>query len=288
MTKLKLNSWLIPIIISFVFIVVASPALADLIDNALPASAYLIDQVGSETIDGHQRVFVVAGGQKNFISDPSYNSFQATSSADYVAYVGQIEGAGQIFLYHGPTNSTLKVTDSSTNQKPRVTPDGKLAWERWIGNHWEVFYYDGAVSRPLTPGETTLNPKIDGQFLIFAKRLPSGQWASIAYSLADNTFQDIFTGPQAKDLPVSDGRLTLPSGENISLTSAFNLGLGALAVPESPATVSAAVIESELSPEITPTPSPIPEPTITPSPTEAPTPTDTPTATPSESPTPTL
>lgn len=94
--------------------------------------------VGEETVDGYSQIFYQTDGQKKYITKGSQNSHDPALNGNYIAFVKNIRGAGQIFLYHIPTEEVLQLTHTSTNLDPHVSGDGKVVWERWIARQDNV------------------------------------------------------------------------------------------------------------------------------------------------------
>ena len=89
-------------------------------------------EVGVEIVDGYRQIYFLSGDEKIFISEGANNNHSPAINDAYITYIKDINGAGQIFLYHIPTEHTVQLTRRSTNLNPDVSSDGKLVWKRWI------------------------------------------------------------------------------------------------------------------------------------------------------------
>ncbi len=177
--------WSASFIIATLLFGLGQPAFAQILEQDINLAQYLTTnsvEVGSETINGYQQVYYIYNGFKVFITNSNQNSTQAVSDREYIAFSTVVNGAGQIFLYHIPSDTTVQITSSSTNLQPRLS-NGKIVWERWVENKWQVFFFDGVSVHQLTSGSLSINPDIEDNKIIYASNNEQDEWRTIEYSL---------------------------------------------------------------------------------------------------------
>jgi hypothetical protein len=192
--------WLAPMGAAVLLFLLVQPTLAQVAGGQAELIEFLNTgevEVGSETVGGYQQVYYVYQGNKKFVTEGNRNSAGAVGSGEYMAWETAIQGAGQVFLYHVPSDTTTQVTYDSTNLAPRIS-DGRIVWERWVGDRWQVFLFDGLRVKQLTEGDLAVNPTIDGNVVAFARRDAAGQWRAIRYDLLNSSAQEVGTGLEAK------------------------------------------------------------------------------------------
>lgn len=175
----------------FIFLL-AKPVFAQIVTNSVQSVAKNIE-VGSEDVDEFQQVFMVIDGNKKFLTEKRENSFDPVTDGSYVVWVTQINGAGQIFRYDISSGQILQITSSSTNLNARVS-GGKVVWERWIGDKWQIFLFDGVTTRQLTEGDVSFNPDIEGNNIVFARQSSKGELRAVKYIIGGSQTEDIGIG----------------------------------------------------------------------------------------------
>jgi len=177
--------------------------------------------VGEETVDGYRQIYYLFNTQKHFITNSNSNSHMPASSGEYITYVTDINGEGQIFLYHITSGETLQLTRQSTNLQPKVSSNGWVTWEGWIPqeNNWQVFLFDLVSIKQLTQGDLSMNPEIEDEQLIYSRRDATGQWRAVAYSALEDKHVDISFGEETREPLLSNEKIFLNQGrEEFPLT----------------------------------------------------------------------
>lgn len=195
-----LRSWLIPLVVGAGIFAISRPILADFLEQEEQLRQQLATQaveVGSETVHGYQHVYYAHEGKKRFVTDDSRNSFSPVASGEYLAWVTSINGAGQIFLHDIPTEATVQLTHSSTNLNPSIHGNN-VAWERWMVDRWQVFFFDGVRTVQLTEGDLAVEPHVTGEGVLFARKSESGEWRAERYLFASKTIELVETGLAGK------------------------------------------------------------------------------------------
>jgi hypothetical protein len=258
--KKLIKSWLIPLVIAGLLFIAVRPTLAQLSEREATLIDYLVTnnvEVLEETVGGHSQIYYVFEGRNTFVSEKELNSRHADSKGEYIVWASDINGAGQIFVYHIPTKYITQLTSSSTNLEPKVSRDGNVAWKKWVEGYWQIFLFDGKSVIQLTFGDPSINVGIEEDNIIYARRDIAGTWRAVVYSISRNETQDITTGTAAKHPALENGKIVLgrvgdSRGEEFPLTveDLFLLDLPPLSSDE-PETVT----QEEIREELTATPS---------------------------------
>jgi hypothetical protein len=193
--------------------------------------------VGVETVNDYRQVYYEFQGNKTFITTGPLNSHSPATRGQYITFVKNIQGAGQIFVYHVNSQTTTQLTFASTNLNPNVDREGRVAWEGWVDDQetWQVFYYDTLAMSQLTSGDTSVNPDIDSGFIVFDRhdRL-AGLWHTVGYSINEKVTSDLATTIGATEPRIIDRGLELKKPNSIrelvfqDLNNVFELDLPAL------------------------------------------------------------
>lgn len=243
-----IKTWLFPLLIAAVLFAVVRPALAQTVPGG-GLSEYLASgsvEVGTEDIEGYQQIYYLYQDKKTFITQGSVNSTLPDSHGDYIVYRKSINGLDQIFLYDILADSTVQLTMTGNNTNPRVD-EGKVVWEGWDGETWQIFYFNGESTKQITDGVTSVNPDIDGGNIVYARRDASG-WRTVLLMTSNNKTYDVQVGDEAKYPRIKNGKIFLgdpTSQKEFPLTpnDLERLGLPGL-LPETPLPSSAPVIDA--------------------------------------------
>lgn len=273
------KSWLVPLGMAGVLFFAVRPTFAQVVEREANLAQYLTAndvEVGTEAVDEHSQVYYLFEKKKTYVSRDGQNKRHPHSSGEYIVWAGDINGAGQIYLYHIPTERLVQITSSSTNLKPNVSKNGQVVWERWIDESWQVFFFDGVKVSQLTSGDLSINPDIDDDFISYGRRDISGTWRSVVYSISKREAIEVAIGISSKRPKVRDGKIILAgTGREevfpLTVDDLFLLDLlGPLSsntpqtvteeeiIEELEATLSAQVIELSPSPTSTPEATPNP------------------------------
>lgn len=217
-----LKTWILPFVVGIVLFVLVRPGLAQIAEREQQLRNDLAGgeaNVGDEIADGYQQVYYMHDEKKIFVTSGNQNSRDAVSDGEYMAWVQEVNGLGQIILYHIPTDITTQITESGNNLQPRISGN-KVVWEGWVDGGWQIFLFDGVRVRQLTSGDTSVHPDIDGDEVVFARRGKGGGWRAVRYRLADGSMEDVISGPQAKFPRFREGRVVFAADEETSEPSA--------------------------------------------------------------------
>lgn len=215
------KAWLVPMSIAVFLFAVIKPIGAQADDEKHRLSDYLVlnnIEVGMETVNDRSHIYYVFEGNKKFITGDSYNNRQPKTKGEFVVYVKEINGEGQIFLYHVPTTKTIQITRTGPNLNPDVSRQGKVSWEGWVyGNgvvpdSWQAFVFDGTTVRQITQGETSVNTSINGEHVLYSTRDNTGEWRSEVYSIAQNKSKVVAFGFKNKTVRLVGDEITYDEG----------------------------------------------------------------------------
>lgn len=168
--------------------------------------------VGTEVFEGYTQVYFKDAGEKRFITSGNVNSKSPISVANLVVYVTEVGGEGQIFLYDIASDVKTQLTFIGTNLNPRVDVKGRVVWEGWDGNTWQIFFFDGKSTTQLTTGDTSLNPDFYQDYISYGRRDITGTWRAVVYSIRDGKSLDVITGEKAKNPQIRNGDIYLGAG----------------------------------------------------------------------------
>jgi len=236
-----LKNWTLPVAVAIVLFLIVRPVVAQTI--AVPD-----DIVVGTTPDeeGFSQIYYKSGENRVIITDTRYTNGSPVVSSKYIAWVGQINGTWQVFLYDIATGVTTQLTYTGNNVNPKVDDKGRIIWEGWVSDSWQVFFFDGFSTKQLTTGDTSLNPEMEGDYVSYGRRDIAGTWRAVVYSVADNKSVDVTTGENARKPVIKNGDIYLGAGEEkfpLKVSDLFLLDLPSI----SESTPSANPVLDELS-----------------------------------------
>ena len=210
--------WSASLVVAMLIFGLVRPTFAQMLGTDTILAQFVVDndvEVGSEGGDnGFRHIYYVFNGNKTFITNSSYANADPVTDREYIAWMGQIDGSWSIFLYHIPIGTTTQISNSANNANPRLS-NGKVVWEGWVEDAWQVFLFDGASVRQVTQGELSVNPDIEGDDVIYARRDAQGGWRTLRHSLGTDEAVIIREGAIAKKPIFRDGTLVFPIEEDI-------------------------------------------------------------------------
>jgi beta propeller repeat protein len=158
--------------------------------------------VGDEIVGGYQQIFYVVDDRKVFITSGGENNRDVIASGEYVAWVREVNGVGQIMLHNVLTKATLQLSGEGSNVNP-VISSNKVVWEKWMNNGWQIFYYDGISVSQLSRDYVSVRPQIQDNQIVYAQKLPGNNddWQVVGHDLRTNNANIITTGDETNAWP---------------------------------------------------------------------------------------
>ena len=141
--------------------------------------------VGTETVDGYQQIYYNYNGHQVFLTTAAYSHLHPVVSGEFVAWQGQIDGAGQIFVYDVLTSALTQITSAGTNQNPFLYQN-TVTWESWLDDRWQIFYFDGfQVTQITADTNPSVRPSTNGRQVIYAEQFPAtSTWQTRSYDIS--------------------------------------------------------------------------------------------------------
>lgn len=158
--------------------------------------------VGDEIVGGYQQIFYVVDDRKVFITSGGENNRDVIASGEYVAWVREVNGAGQIMLHNVLTKATLQLSGEGSNINPIIFGN-KVAWEKWVDEGWQIFYYDGFSIRQLSQDYVSVRPQMQNNQIVYAQKLPGNNdhWQVISHDPRTDSKEVIATGDETNAWP---------------------------------------------------------------------------------------
>jgi hypothetical protein len=273
MARRLIQFWLTPFLVAVGLFFAIRPTLAQFVESdETTLTSYLQGnnvEVGDESIEGYNQVYYVFNNEKKFITAGSPNSTFPHTAGEYIVYRKSEIGGDQIYLYNLLTEQTLRLTYSGNNTNPRVSKGGKVVWEGWTDEAWQVFLFNGIKVSQITTGDLSISPDIEDDFIVYSRRDIAGTYRSVVYSISRKEAKEITTGLNSKKLAISKGKIVLKGDREeefpLKAEDFFVLGLTPLTTETSSLTVS----EQDIQEELDATQSAVIEVKVTPIPTKA-------------------
>ncbi len=204
----RLIGLLLPVIFAVLILKHVSPISAQLLGYEERLNSYLSENnitVGVEMdADKTDQVYYIFEGEKNFVTDSKNAKGGVDSKNEYITWMESVDGNWQIFLYHIPTKIKTQLTYAGNNVNPRVS-NGKVVWEGIrVNENWQVYLYDGSTIGPISSGDASFKPDINGNFVVYSRKDINEQWRSTAYSINDRENVDIDFGERNKYVSLRD------------------------------------------------------------------------------------
>jgi len=232
--------WIFPVMISLVLFFLVKPVLAQI---ALP-QGFVVSVVGDEVGEnGFRQIYYLdENNNKVFITSSNYTNSNPVTDGVNIAWMAQIDDGWRIFLYNISTKETLQLTYQGINVNPKID-SGKVVWEGQDEKKvWQIFLYDGVRVSKITDGDMSLNPDIEGDFIVYGRKDEAG-WRGSLYSLKEKKEVDVATGDKTERPRLSGGRIILQDEEfPLRVEDFFVLNLEPLS---SNATPSASLVSEE-------------------------------------------
>ena len=194
-----------PLFIAVAIFFIVRPALAQTVDIPIP------DIVGAESVSGYTQIYYESKGNRNFITQGNINSRMPFWVGEYIVYVSDIDGLGQVFFYNLASETRIQLTFIGNNLNPKVDDKGRVTWEGWQqpDTTWQIYYFDGKSVRKLTSGDLSLNPDLSGEYISYGRRGVNGTWRAVIYSIKDDKSIDVTLGENSRNPKIRNGDIYL-------------------------------------------------------------------------------
>jgi hypothetical protein len=178
-------AWVLPIILTLAILFgVHSRVKADPAPPTSELQAYLQDNelnLFDDVSGGVPQVFYFFNHKPIQLTSADFGALHPISSGQYVAYLGVVNGLGQVFLYDVLANSQVQLSLSAPNESISIYHN-KVAWQGWDGQHWQIYYYDGSSVQQLTNGDSdSVNASVGAQAVLFAQNVAGDDWKAQEY-----------------------------------------------------------------------------------------------------------
>jgi len=216
-------NWVTPLVITALIFSLVQPAFAQIFEQDTNLAQFVVTnnvEVGSEAgSNGFRQIYYIFNGNKVFITNSSYTNADPVTDKEYIAWMGQVTGSWRIFLYHIPTGVTTQLSGGDNNVNPRLS-QGRVAWEGWVEDTWQIFLFDRVSIRQVTEGELSLNPDIEGDELLYARKDTRGEWRTLQHFLGTNQAVIIKQGSVAKRPKFRNGQIVFEIEEWLAAAEA--------------------------------------------------------------------
>lgn len=106
--------------------------------------------IGSQTLDGYSQVYYVYNDQKIFVTKGNTNHAASKVSGQYITWISPNDGPEQqVYLYDALNKVTLRLSSYGTNAAVAMS-GSRVVWSKWVDERWQLFYYNGFESVPIT------------------------------------------------------------------------------------------------------------------------------------------
>lgn len=208
--------WLLPVLIAVAVMIALQATLfanpeptVDELTNYLQTNQL---EVGTETVDGRQQIYYAYDDIKIFVTDNDRNHIHPVANKRFMAWEEISDGQSQIVVYDVLTQASQQVTSFTNNQNPAIASDGRVVWERWVDEKWQIFYYGGGSAiQQLSFDDSSVRPTIQGDKVAFAQVSSVDRlWRVIQYDLTTRQTTEVNSsnGEQAWPRFQPDGTLS--------------------------------------------------------------------------------
>jgi hypothetical protein len=198
--------WVISMLVGVMLFAIVRPALADNPVVGLPTSYLSTDLLGSTVVNGYQQIYLKRSGVTYVVTSDSANHTGPVGNGQYLAYAKAVNGINQIYRYDLVTQTNIPITSISTNQRAKVSSTGKIVWERWVTNRWQVFYFDGSTVTQLTTGDVAVNALFESSGnIVFSRQTSAGVWRAERYTVSTGTTATVTTSQTCIQLKLVSG-----------------------------------------------------------------------------------
>jgi hypothetical protein len=196
-----LLAWALPLALTLAILFgVHSRVKADPAPSTTELQVFLQDNELSlfdEVSNGVPQVFYFFNHKPIQLTSADFGALHPISSGQYVAYLGIVDGLGQVFLYDVLSNSQIQLSLTAPNEGISMHHN-KVAWQSWDGQHWQIYYYDGSFVHQVSSGATdSMNAAINDQTVLYAQDvggIGADDWKAQEYDMASGQITTVREG----------------------------------------------------------------------------------------------
>lgn len=136
-------------------------------------------------VDGDKEIFIEKDGVVSPITNNIFEDdapFYDTSS-ETIVWHRLISGRYQIISFDIDTEKETQVTNDRYNNMYPSSRNGKMVWQGWVGNDWEIFLFQGNELTMITDNTThDITPSVNGTHIIW-QSFETGVWQMKVYDI---------------------------------------------------------------------------------------------------------
>ena len=191
-------AWVLPVLLSLSLLFgLHARAKADQPPPPDQLQAYLQDNALSlfeDTGSGLPQIYYFFNHKPVQLTTGNFPSLHPVSSGQYVAYISEIDGLGQVFLADVLGNTITQLSLTAPNEGIFMHGN-QIVWQGWDGQHWQIYYYNGFVVQQITSGDTdSINAVTNGQHILYAEQVGPDNWKAQNYDIASGQTTTISQG----------------------------------------------------------------------------------------------
>ena len=191
-------AWVLPVVLSLSLLFgLHARAKADPAPTPSELQTYLQDNALSlfdDASSGLPQIYYFFNHKPVQLTTANFPALHPVSDGQYVAYIGEVEGLGQVFIDDVMTSSAVQLSLTAPNEGISMHGN-QVVWQSWDGQHWQIFYYNGFVVQQITNADTdSINAVTNGQHILYAESVGLDDWKAQNYDIASGQTTTISEG----------------------------------------------------------------------------------------------
>jgi hypothetical protein len=202
-----IRAWGIPAIVAIVGFVLVQPVLAHLPSPAPGTTALTVEQltIGAEVVNGFRQAYYQNAGVRTYVTTGNHNHYSVSGRGNYLVWIVDENQVSQIEMYNLSTGVLTTLATSGTNSGPRVDA-GKVVWQKWVTDKWQIMYYNGSTTTQLTAGtDPAFRPDIEGTKIAYATRTVTDFYSHEYNTSTTITTSTKYNSPTGEPWPTISG-----------------------------------------------------------------------------------
>lgn len=119
-----------------------------------------------------------------------------------------VNGRWQVFLKSRHSEQHIQLSHTQNTANPAID-NGKMVWEGFIGGTWQLFLFDGIAVTQITSGDTSINPYIEGNYVVIGRKGGDSAWYAELYNILSGETKTVAQGIGAKRPLLEEGKIVL-------------------------------------------------------------------------------